>query len=236
MWCSDGEREWEDLELPVLWRLLSGISPWRLWEQKKRQVICTCKLCAYQLCVTYGPKSLWYYVKLTFTFFMSLVLLTLNFMLKCASTFKRTHTASLAPAYLSKAAVLLPKSWQTAQWGDRGVTLAATNFSGGLTVDVIMVPIQVVVTRRAEQGTWRGKGARHRTSTVSVGGGLPKRHWEEKETHRGLDYLSPYRMKLLKTCFRVRVTINRMHWWGNNCSATHSKATKICLKLVTRWH
>lgn len=72
--------------------------------------------------------------------------------------------------------MLLAKSWQTAQRGDRGVTLTATNFSGGLTVDVIMVPIQVIVTRRAEQGAWRGQGSRHRTSTVGVGGGLPERH------------------------------------------------------------
>lgn len=82
----------------------------------------------------------------------------------------------MAQSYLSKAAVLLPKSWQTAQRGDRGVTLTAANFSGGLTVDVIMVPIQIVVTRRAEQGTWRRQGARHHTSTVGVGGGLPERH------------------------------------------------------------
>lgn len=56
------------------------------------------------------------------------------------------------------------------------MTLTATNFSGGLTVDVIMVPIQVIVACRAEQGTWRGQGSRHRTSTVGVGGGLPERH------------------------------------------------------------
>lgn len=56
------------------------------------------------------------------------------------------------------------------------MTLTATDLSGGLTVDVIVVPIQVVVTSRAEQGTWRGQGARHRTSAVGVGGGLPERH------------------------------------------------------------
>lgn len=49
-------------------------------------------------------------------------------------------------AHLSKAAVLLPKCWQATQGGDRGVTPAATGLSGGLAVDVVMVPVQVVVT------------------------------------------------------------------------------------------
>lgn len=56
------------------------------------------------------------------------------------------------------------------------MTLTATHLSGALSVDVIVVPIQVVVTRRAKQGTWRGMGARDHTSTVGVGGGLPERH------------------------------------------------------------
>lgn len=36
MWWSEGDLEWEDLELPVLWRLLSGSSPWRLWHRTRR--------------------------------------------------------------------------------------------------------------------------------------------------------------------------------------------------------
>lgn len=72
--------------------------------------------------------------------------------------------------------LLLPESWQAAQRRDGGVTLAAADFSGDLTVDVIVVSVQVVVTSRAEQGAWRGHGAGHHTSTVGVGGGLPERH------------------------------------------------------------
>lgn len=56
------------------------------------------------------------------------------------------------------------------------MTLSATGFSGGLNVNVIVVPVQVVVTRGTEQGTWRGQGARNHTAPVGVGGGLPERH------------------------------------------------------------
>lgn len=186
MWCSEGEREWEDLELPVLWRLLSGISPWRLWHRAEQVSYARIKLCNH-LCVINGPKitkETIYKMRLC-TFFPYL------FCLLWISCYICTHTDTTelqldtlkAPSYLSKTTVLLPKSWQTAQWGDRGVALTATNFSGGLTVDVIVVPVQVVVTSRAEQRTWRGQGARRRTSTVGVGGGLPERHWEERETH-----------------------------------------------------
>lgn len=240
MWCSEGEREWEDLELPVLWRLLSGISPWRLWHraEKETSIICTCKT-LYIFCVrTAGYGDNWkslkirgndhfcvtYNQKYKETVRSNCVALsTLNFMLKCAHINQkfRHPTASLASSYLSKAAVLLPKSWQTAQWGDRGMTLTATDFSGGLTVDVIVVPIQVVVTSRAEQGTWWGQGARHCTSTVGVGGGLPERHWEDEETNSGYEETAAGR-------------INRMRWRGNNCSSTHPKVTHMRLRLVTK--
>lgn len=58
-----------------------------------------------------------------------------------------SNTGQLFLSHLSEAAVLLPKRWQAAQRGDRGVTPAATGLSGGLAVDVVMVPVQVVVTR-----------------------------------------------------------------------------------------
>lgn len=80
--------------------------------------------------------------------------------------------------HLSKAAVLLllSKGRQAAQGGDGGVTTAAAGLSGGrLAVDAVVVPVQVVVTRRAEQGAWRGQGA-GRAPAVGVGGGLPERH------------------------------------------------------------
>lgn len=82
--------------------------------------------------------------------------------------------------YLSEAAVQLPKRWETAQWGDRGVTLAAAGFSLRLRMDVIMVAVQVVVTRRAEQRARWGQGASCHSSAVGVRGSLPERHWEEK--------------------------------------------------------
>lgn len=51
--------------------------------------------------------------------------------------------------HLSKAAVLLlPKCWQAAQGGYGGVTSASAGLSGGgLAVDAVVVPVQVVVTR-----------------------------------------------------------------------------------------
>lgn len=43
--------------------------------------------------------------------------------------------------------MLLPKRWQATQGGDGGVTPAATGLSGGLAMDMVMVPVQVVVAR-----------------------------------------------------------------------------------------
>lgn len=89
---------------------------------------------------------------------------------------KHSCRASLAPSNLSKAAVLLPESRQAAQGWNRGVTLTATGFSRGLTAVVIVVPVQVVVTRRAQQGARRGQGAGRHASVAGVGGGLSERH------------------------------------------------------------
>lgn len=61
-------------------------------------------------------------------------------------TGNRSNTGQLFLSHLSEAAVLLPKRRQATQGGDRGVTSTATGLSGGLAVDVVMVPIQVVVT------------------------------------------------------------------------------------------
>lgn len=60
---------------------------------------------------------------------------------------KYVNTGQLLLSHLSKAAVLLPKRWQATQGGDGGVTPAATGLSGGLAVDVVVVPVQVVVAR-----------------------------------------------------------------------------------------
>lgn len=58
------------------------------------------------------------------------------------------NAGQLLLPHLSEAAVLLPKRWQATQGGDGGVTSAAAGFSGGgLAVDVVVVPVQVVVTR-----------------------------------------------------------------------------------------
>lgn len=42
---------------------------------------------------------------------------------------------------------MLPKRWQATQGGDGGVTPAATGLSWRLAVDVVVVPVQVVITR-----------------------------------------------------------------------------------------
>lgn len=97
---------------------------------------------------------------------------------------KHSCRASLAPSNLSEAAVLLPESRQAAQGWNRGVTLTATGFSRGLTAVVIVVPVQVVVTRRAQQGARRGQGAGRHASVAGVGGGLSERHWGERERDR----------------------------------------------------
>lgn len=60
---------------------------------------------------------------------------------------KYVNTGELLLSHLSEAAVLLPKRWQATQGGDGGVTPAAAGLSGGLAVDVVVVPVQVVVTR-----------------------------------------------------------------------------------------
>lgn len=152
MWRSEGEREWEDLELPVLWRLLSGISPWRLW-----------------------PKNMKYcWIKIITILNITPMIYSFFYMLK--------HPHLFNISFFSKAAVLLPKGWEAAQRGDRRRALATTALSGGLTVNVIVVTVQVVVTRRAKQRPWWGQGAGCQTSTVGVGGGLPERHWGGKET------------------------------------------------------
>lgn len=65
---------------------------------------------------------------------------------------KPSHLFNMS--YFSKAAVLLPEGWEAAQRGDRRRALTTTALSGGLTVNVIVVTVQVVVTRRAEQGPW----------------------------------------------------------------------------------
>lgn len=71
--------------------------------------------------------------------------------------------------------MLLPERRQAPQGGDGGVAPAAAGLPGGLGVDVVVVPVQVVVARRAEQGARRGQGAGG-SSAVGVGGGLPERH------------------------------------------------------------
>lgn len=73
--------------------------------------------------------------------------------------------------------MLLAQSRQAAQRGDGGVTLPASDLSGGRAVDVVLISIQIVVAGGAEQGSRRGQRARDHTSAVGVGGGLPERHW-----------------------------------------------------------
>ena len=132
----------------------------------------------------------------------------------------------MAPSYLSEAAVLLPESWQTAQWGDRGVTLAAADFSGGLTVDVIVVAVQIVVTGGSEQGAWRGQGASNHTSTVGVGGGLPERYWEREDIWRPWPPLN-------SLTSREADVMTGMLWW----EITHLKVTEISsLKITNNSH
>ena len=79
--------------------------------------------------------------------------------------------------------LVLSQCREASQRGDRRLTLSTVTLPQALPQTVNALPVEVVVASGAQKGAGRGQSSHQHTSTVSVGGGLPERHWERVTQH-----------------------------------------------------